>query len=185
MKLRASAKPTDAPMPAVPPTPTAALAATTVASMTESPRASRSTLPPLTMTLCPPMSACVRVRITLRATAPAPLTAMPAVPPPPMASEAAAVTASMRATVRASTTTSPVVVTLASVIDASTSLPMWFSAIATPTDTATAAVPPKAAAIDAAPAIASIDEVSDACRLRLRAPMPANAPALSAWSPSM
>ena len=165
MKLRARAKPTEAPIPAVPPTPTAALAATTVASMVESLNASISTLPALTTTLptgttaaSPPssMKALVRLRMTFFATAPAPLTAIPAMPPPPMASDAAAVVASIRETVLASITTSPTVVrTVSSArrMKASTLLPMWFSASATPTENATPALPPKAAAIEAAPAV--------------------------------
>ena len=186
MKLRAIAKPTDAPMPAVPPAPTAALAAITSARIDESLVAWTSTFPLLTTTLPSATEALVRLRMMFFATAPAPLTAIPAVPPPPMASDAADVVASIRETVVASITTPPRVVRSVSSalsMKASTLLPMWFAASATPTEKATPPVPPKAAAIVAAPATDSIADSSCAPSVTLPAVMPA-APGPLASSPS-
>ena len=95
MKLRATAMPIDAPMPAVPPAPTAADSAATVDAMLEVLWASRSTAPWLSIRRLFWPNARVLPSTTFCATAPAPLTATPAVPPMPSASEAAAETALM------------------------------------------------------------------------------------------
>ena len=87
------------------------------------------------------------------AQAPAPLTATPTVPPPPTAMDAANATESITALSVAVTLMAPAVAsTLASTTTASTSLSMLLRASVTPTDKARPAVPPKPAAIEAAPA---------------------------------
>ena len=80
----------ETPTPAVPPTPTEAEAAAMMAEISEVLAALRETLPALVRLLFS-MKARVSVSTTLRATAPAPLTEIPAVPPMPTASEAATV----------------------------------------------------------------------------------------------
>ena len=102
------------------------------------------------------MKAWVPPKIVFVALAPAPLTAMPAVAPPPMAMDAANVTAVMDESVLASITTLPTVVRTVSstrLMKASTFCSTLLSAIATPIERATPALPPKAAAIVAAPAV--------------------------------
>ena len=76
-------------MPAVPPTPMAAAAASTAEPMVEVLAAATVTSPLLSSTL-ERAEALVLVSTTFCATAPAPLTAMPAVPPMPSDSAAAA-----------------------------------------------------------------------------------------------
>ncbi len=137
------------------PTPTEAEAAATVASMKAVLVAvnatSRAAVTVLSWT-----KAFVPPKIVFVAFAPAPLTAMPAVAPPPIAIDAAYVTELINESVTASITTSPAVVRIVSSAcrtKASTLSSTWFSASATPTLNATPAVPPKAAAIVAAPAV--------------------------------
>ena len=107
MKLRAIATPTDAPIPAVPPSPMAALAAMTLAFIVELLLESISRLPAVIIRLPSSTKAFVRLRMMFLATAPAPLTAIPAMPPPPIANDAAKVRLSILETVFASMTTSP------------------------------------------------------------------------------
>ena len=90
MKFLARATPTEAPTPAVPPTPTPTDAAMTPALMAAAFCASMITSSNAESTLvC--AYALVMVWMKLAASAPAPLTAIPAVPPIPTASDAAAV----------------------------------------------------------------------------------------------
>ncbi len=132
--------------------------------------------------------ALVRVRMMFLATAPAPLTATPATPAPPMDTDTAVEIAWIVALFSANSFILPtVVVTVSSVlrIYASISLLIWFSARDTPIDTATPAVPPKAAAMDAAPATEWMDELSLAVRVTLPAliPLLASTPVASSSSP--
>ena len=98
--------------------------------------------------------------------APAPATPAPKEPPAPIATEAAAETARMPAFSVASIVIPPTVVTnFAGPLPAryaSTWFAIWLNASEMPIATATPALPPNAAATAAAPAIAEIDEVSDA-----------------------
>ena len=192
MRLRASATPIEAPTPAVPPIATAKDALTTVALILAVLVAAIVTFPALLRAL-PSTCALVLVRMTLPASAPAPLTATPLVPPNPAAIEAAAATALMVADSLAVSWMAPtVVVTPKSVvvpvtpsalaIYACTSLVMVLRAIATPTDTATPVVPPREAASDAAPALVLMIEVSFAVSVTRSAETPVGA---ALRSPSM
>ena len=109
------------------------------------------------------------------ASTPAPLTATPAPPPNPAATEAAAAMASMEAVSSALITMSPAVEVApwpASFIKALMALSMVLSAMETPIDTATPTPPPKAAAIEAAPAKAEMVDVSSAVSEMLSADIP-------------
>ena len=96
MKLRATATPIETPMPAVPPTPTATEAATTFASIALLMSVMRLRPPRLCRSLSL-ANAFAFVRMTFVDSAPAPLTAMPAVAPTLAASEAATEMASIDA----------------------------------------------------------------------------------------
>ena len=130
---------------------------------------------PAPVTLLASIWALTLVRMTLVASAPAPLTAMPACPPMPAASEAAVDVAVMLAFSTAFRPTAPVVVTrlAAFLIAASTTLAMVFSANETAMDSDTPPLPPNEAATLAAPALALIVELSWALRLALAAVTPA------------
>ena len=124
-------------------------------------------------------------RMTLVASAPAPLMAAPMLLMA-TASDAAVETALMVALSVDITPMPPeVVVTpwLALTISASTSLSIWFCAMDRPMATATAVLPDTDAATDAATASAVMVEVSEALKLTLPAVMPAPAPLPSpSWS---
>ena len=174
MRLRASAAPIDAPTPAVPPAPIAAEAAATVACIPELLAAAIATLPALTSLLA---STCAftLVRMTLVDSAPAPLSAMPAVPAMAADADAAAESASIVAVSCAVRLMAPLVlvtVLSAFLIAASTSFAMVFRASATPMDSDTAPVPASDTASDAAPAAAAMVEVSCAVKVTLPAWMP-------------
>ena len=110
---------------------------------------------------------CTRARvspkITLSADAPAPLTPTPVAPPKAMATEAARPKTWMSASEMAWTVTVLFELRLAPSREASTTPSMMLRASETPTDKAAPVPPPKAAASEAAPATARIDERSLAC----------------------
>ena len=117
--------------------------------------------------------------MTFVASAPAPLTAMPALPPMPAASEAATDVALIDEDSVAMTLTAPLVVVIPSFalrIYACTSLLMLLRASETPMDSEIPASPPKDAASDAAPATATMVDASVAVKARLRPLMPAFGP---------
>ena len=86
--LRAIAAPIETPTPVVPPPPTLSAKEEMVAAMPEVLLAERSTAPSAFNTLLSP-KARARLSTTFCAYAPAPLTAIPVVPPRPRASEVA------------------------------------------------------------------------------------------------
>src|SRR5947209_6931492 len=137
MMFRASATPIETPTP-TPPAPTAADAAATTALIDDVSYEVRPTTPSLVIDDAA-TNALVCVVMWLYAEAPAPLSARPAIPPP-MATDAAQVTASIDAASVAPSETSPVVVvTCALEIEASMTLAMSFSANAIPIETASPA----------------------------------------------
>ena len=180
MKLRATATPIDAPMPAVLPAATATVAAMTLASMLPVMTVVRLTPPPLVRWLFW-AKAFAFDRTIFVDSAPAPLTAMPAVEPRPTANAAAAETALMFAPDVVWTAMPPDPATRSStlMIEASTRLSIRFCASATPIDSATALEPPAATATAAAPANASMSEVSLALSATPLAWMPAAASLLT------
>ncbi len=163
MKLRATATPIDTPTPAVLPAATATEAATTLALMLPVTAEVRLT-PAVLVNWLFWANAFTVDRMTLVDSAPAPATAMPAVEPRPTASEAATETASIVAPAVARNVMPPAPATSSStlMIDASTALSIRLCASATPIDSAKALEPPAATAMEAAPANASISDVSAA-----------------------
>ena len=99
-------------------------------------------------------------RITLSADAPAPLTPTPVAPPTAIAIEAARPNTWMSASDKACTVTVVLALSTAPSSEASTEVLMVLRANDTPTDTATPLPPPKAAASEAAPANARMDDRS-------------------------
>ncbi len=167
-------------MPAVPPTATDAEAAITCARIVEASSAVRVTLPDA-VTLLASTCALTCVRMTLVASAPAPLIAMPATPPTAAPSAAAAAVAVMVAVSSASRTTAPAVAVTplsAFLIAASTWLAMLFRARPTPTAAEIPATPPTEAAIEAAPTVVLIVELSCAARVTLVAEIPVPSPSM-------
>ena len=162
-------------MPAVAPTAIEAEAAITCARMVEASSAVRVTAPDAVSRLA---STCALtwLRMTLVASAPAPLMAMPPTTPPTAAPSAAAPDeAVIVATWSASSTIAPAVAVTpvsAFLIAASTWLAMVLRASATPTAAEMPATPPTEAAIEAAPTVALIEEVSRAARVMPVAEMP-------------
>ena len=176
MKLRATETPIATPRPA-PPAPTAAATAKTLASMPAVFMAVAFTGPELSMTLSS-MWALTFVRMTLVAAAPAPLMPAPTLPTA-IESAAATVQASIIAPSVAERLIPVDVVALtfvsASAMYAETSFAIVFQARATPTATPTPKAPPIDAAIDAAPTMALIVEVSLAVIEALSTVMPVEA----------
>ena len=161
-------------MPAVPPTEIEAEAAITCARMVEASSAVRVTAPDVVSRLAS-TCALTLLRMTLVASAPAPLMAMPATPPTAAPSAAAPDEAVIVATWSASSTIAPAVAVTpvsAFLIAASTWLAMVLRASATPTAAEMPATPPTEAAIEAAPTVALIEEVSRAARVMPVAEMP-------------
>ena len=144
MKLRAIATPIDTPTPTPPATPTATETPITLASIALSRSAVMVAAPPLaSVRSLDCAKACVSVRMVLVAAAPARLSARPAPTPKPAPMEAANASASIDdASVAAiwmpwPAALAPLVVTTASVIDASTVLAIVLLPMATPIDTPT------------------------------------------------
>jgi hypothetical protein len=166
------ATPIEAPIPAVPPTAIEADAVATVAVICPVSLALSETAPTL-CTVLESMWASVEPRITLVASAPAPLTLTPAVPPNAAPSDAAAVVALIVAPSVALSETPPgfAVTEAAPEMNASTSFEIWLLATATATLSATP-LPPAPAASEAAPVVAEMFEVSPAVSVMLPADTP-------------
>jgi len=181
IRFRATATPMDTPIPLFPPMATAKEAETMTALITERLAASRSRLPAL-LTMLSSMAALVLVKMTLVASAPAPLTPTAVLPENAAAMDAAAETALIVSVPVAEREIPPMVLCTpwsALRIKACTLLLMVLVARETPMETDTPVSPAKEAAMEAAAASAEMVDVSSAARAMSVAEIPV------APSPSM